>query len=681
MLSLRNGSGLRSVYSSALRYQRTALLVSASSPFSSFSSSLSSSSRSAPVSSKSNSLVADVRHALKTNNISKAVETTLASSDIQPLAHERLHVDLFRQAMKAPDSSAVLRSLYEKYMACGVRIGWMCAAVIIRDIADGNADLGLKTWVEFLESLGSIDATSHAANLEATWAALAAYVASCHTASRKIDPALALKLVPITKVPFPEELLQIHGYRQLDPALRNAIADGLRVLRMAKADPSNIEYLDSLPPDRPLELDQMYTDCREKAAAGKCTLSEAFYARVISCCAVSARTNAAYKVWNDMVQDNIQPTAVAYNALLKAAALNKHVAAREEMFSAVWSRLEGAAQPNAESYSLLIDFLFKQGKPAQARAVYSQIKAGEIPHVNVTLWIFNVTLNGLLENGLVQEAEELVASGVKSGLTPTVVSYNALIRTYIKRAEFSKASNTFDTMVATGIAPDVVTYTNIIDTVFKFSLKHGTDPTPEVDALLNEMLRSKIKVNAVTLTAIISGLAKSGASPSTARTIFDLMVKKNIRPNARTFGSLIDFELKHNNLDQAFKYFGLMSRFGVPRGTPMHNQLIHWAARHNHLDQAYDVFQQLCSSSRTHPNKFTYFFMLDGCLNSKNSAMATNVLQHLATQASTGTQFDMGSGLPFLIPRLAAIGAQVPSDLLASADAARAKIIAQQTKS
>lgn len=658
-------SALRSIYSS-VRWQTTVATSATSTP--------------ADSTQTTSSVLGELRHALKTRDMKQALDITLATNTKQ-LEKSRIHVDVFRQAMKSPDSATNLRALYEKYMSCGVRIGWMCAAVIIKDISQGNADRGLKTWVEFLESLGNIMAMSNSANVEATWAALAAYVASCHASGQQVDAQLAIKLVPTERVPFPEELLQIQGYKQINPDLRNAIADGLRKIRVAKADPNSPTYIASLPSDRPLELDQMYLDCKEKAresasaaaadvgGAPKVELSEAFYARVMSCYAVSSRPNSAFNVWNDMIESGIEPSILGYNALLKTAALSK--ADRESTFKAVWEKLQAATQPDSESYSILINFLFKQRQPEKAIAVFDKVRANEFAGVSTTLWMFNVVLDGLLENNLVAQAEQLVETGAKTGLTPTVVSYNALIRTYLKRSEYNKASEAFDKMVATGVTPDVVTYTNIIDTVFKFSQTQGIDPTSQVEALLSEMIKSKIKVNAVTLTAILSGLAKAGSDVECSRLIFDLMIKKNIRPNARTFGSLVDFELKYNNFDKALDYFNMMPRFGIPRGTPMYNQLIHWAAHNKYLDEAYRLFEKLSQSSRTKPNKFTYFFMLDGCYRSKNKDIATGVLNQMSDYTRETQTWDMGTSLPKLIPRLSTLGVQIPTNVFELAEAQR----------
>lgn len=606
------------------------------------------------------------------------------SQKIQQLSKFGIPSQLFREVFRQTTSAQstgeglTLRETLNKLLDGGVTTGWIVGMSIVQDIANGQPEEGLESWVRFVEARGSPEKAVAAINREAAVAALAAYIVNCNKQSQPVDPDLALKLVPLAKssaglgaLPLANEVYQIHGSSRLSPDMRNVIEQGLKEIRLAKLDPNSVEFLSSLPSDRPMELDQRYREAQEKCAATGTHLSEAAYARFISCYTDSTRIQTAFDVWNRMLQEGVRPRVASWNALLKAGALSrvpadKRVVVVEDLWKKMTSQESPKVETNSESFAILLDIYFRTQEYDKAVEVFERLQAGEYgPHITVTIRVFNVVLNGFLTMGKLEEAEALLESGEQKGLTPNVITYNTFMRSYMAAKNFDKATNLLEKMARMNVMPDITTYANVIDTLFKAAEISGGKENLEsqIQGLLNEMNRSGLKSNTITITTIIRGLIKSYGDIEAARFMFEMMLKKHIPPNNRTFSTIIDGELtsQKGKMENAFHYFNMMPRYGLPQPTPIFNQLIHHTSIRGQLDLAYELLEKLNNKAGS-ANKFSYYFILSGCLKNNNIALASSIIQnHLD---SVPSDFDFGDKLPWLLKSLANRGAEVPSQLL-----------------
>jgi pentatricopeptide repeat protein len=607
-----------------------------------------------------NDNVGQLRKALNDGDVLAASELFVKNQiKLNRLRTAGLDGRLFRAVMDADAAETKTavspKQLFKMFVTSGTPAPWICSTLVLQDVVNGHPEQGLQTWVEYLESLREVSLVNLPQNKEAAWAALIAYVDNCQG---DINADIALKLVPIRDIPYARQMMEVPGIRSLPLEKREAIFEGIRQIRIATVDVSSVQFLNSVPVDRPLELEEMYKEALEIANLKGQPLSEETYARFMSCFAECTRVNDAFNVWNHMVAQGIKPSIQSWNSLLKAGALSR--ANREEVFSGVWSKMSSSGvNPDADSFSTLIDFYFRTGKSEKALKVFDEIQEGK-HGVSVTLRMFNCVLDGLLKLGRAAEAEQMLTEGEEQGYSPNVLTYNAFIRSYIDAKQYDKASEVVVRMLKTGIKPDVATYTNVIDSVFKQAKSQGFSAEKPVEALIKEMNQQGIRTNAVTMTAILSGITKTSGDIDSARSLFDLIVKSRIRPNARTFATIMDCELRYGDYQRALRYFHMMPRYGVPQGTPAHNQLIHWTANKGRLDDCYALFEELVKNPRTNPNKFTYFFILNGCYSKGNVSMATDILDTLSKQQG---YFDYGTELPRLIGKLKSAGAHVPESV------------------
>lgn len=575
----------------------------------------------------------------------------------------RLYIKLFNKVLSAhqrgQDEGVIpLRDLFIKYLEGKLLFGWMCSEVIFYEISKGRASQGLEVWVKFWEALGDLTRVRELDNREAAHAAMIAYIGNCLSENSQPVAKIALYLVPLEAVPDDSEILNLFRsskYR-FDQEFINAVIDGLRTIRMENLNPADVDFLNSLPIDRPLELEHRYAECKQHALETGAALSESTFARFIFCFAESGRTQQAFDVWNDLTQSGITPSVQSWNMLLKAAALSREqsVAVTE----AIFSKMEQAGvSPNSDSYGTLIDVYFKSGQPETAMEIFEKIQNGEIK-VATNLKIFNVMLNGLLNSGFDKMARDLLDEGIQQGLSPDVIAFNTFIKTYLKLKRYAEVDAMLTLMTENGVTPNVATYTNVIDSMYKSANTKNINPEAYVGELVKDMNSNGIRTNTSTITAIIDGLAKSGSGTKAAHDLYELMKRKRLRPNIRTFTALINGEILAGNMNQAVDYFNQMRQFNISKPTASYNQMIRGFANRGIIDQCMEYFRLAVNDRKSPLNRYTYTFALQGCINARDWDSAREVIKELNKEPK---DFFVGRPLAKLLAELSNEGIKVPT--------------------
>lgn len=569
-------------------------------------------------------------------------------------------VDFVLRQAKSPDMKVTVKDVFNKFLEADRAVGWMCAEAIVADVVAGNPEGGMETWVRFLERLNDVRDMNLDRNQKAGQAALIAYIMNAKKHGQDISGDVAKNLLPDVRIPLSEELKKAPWFNHFSAEDRKAILNGADKIRLELTDINSVQYARELPTEQPLELTTRYEEAKKIAARdGGASIGEPLYARFISSFAENNRVETAFEIWNDMIAAGVSPSIDSWNALLKAASF-KRSSDVKQVVQGVWDSIaEAGLTHNSESYAIVMDFYFRSGQFERGLEVYDQLKTA--PGLTVTLKAFNIVLNALLRAGKLDDAERLLDAGKADGLQPDVVTFNTFIRSFIRSKQFDKAVAYLDRMAQVDVKPDVVTYTNVIDTILKLSKELGFDPQPRVDELIKDMDRQGVKLNAVTFTALMHGIARTERGVEVTRQLFQHMLKRRIRPNRQTIATLVDAELQYGDYERAKAYFGMMPDHGMFQSTSVYNQLIHWTAYNGRLDEAFSLFKKLYKDKRTRPNKFTYHFMLTGTLKEKRADIARDIVDYMAKEPET-TEF--GNRILSVARRLNVLGVEVPESLL-----------------
>lgn len=616
---------------------------------------------------------AEVENLLNKNNVAEA--TALFSETYKPEQSNafryygeedgtplRLAVKLFKHVLKAHQSGEAegvipLRELFGKYLDGKMIFGWMCYEVIFYELSQGNTGQGLEAWIKFWEAIGDTSKVRQLENREAAHAALIAYIATCLKENSTPVAKVALYMVPLENVPDDNDIRNMFrgAQHRFDEEFISSVLEGVKSIRYDALNPADVDYLNSLPVDRPLELESRYAECKQKAEMSQTPLPESTYARFIFCFAESGRVQQAFDVWNDLTKSGIVPSVQSWNNLLKAGALSKNqsIAVTEGIFAKME---ENGVTPNADSYGSLIDIYFKGGQSETAIEIFEKIQKGEIA-VNTNLKIFNVMLNGLLNSGMEEMARNLLTEGIQQGLSPDVIAFNTFIKTYIKLKKFNEVEEMLNLMVENGVTPNVATYTNVIDSMYKASNSKNVDSFSYIEALVKDMNKNGIRTNTSTITAIIDGLGKSGAGSKVINDVYELMKRKRLRPNLRTFTALINGEFISGNTEQAAEYFKQIGQYNLSKPIASYNQMIKGFADRGLLDKALEYFRMAIKDNRVQLNRYTYTFVLQACVNARDFEEAREALKVLSKEPDN---FLVGRPLAKLLHTLESEGLKVP---------------------
>lgn len=549
-----------------------------------------------------------------------------------------------------------LDEFFSLYTQGQLAYGWMCANVILINVKNGKLDNAIETWVSFMESNRSMDVSNMVQNKEAAQAALVAYAAKCLQEGTVADSKIASYLVPIKSFPRKHEVINLLRTSRLgfQEEFIQSVSQSIYNVGLELLNPAGIDFLNDLPTDNPTLLGNIYSDCKKSSESNSKPLVESTYARFIFCFAESGRPTQAFDIWNDLLASGIVPSVQTWNMLLKAASLMKdsNIALTEGVLSKMQ---EQGVLPNSDSYAILMDVYFKQKLPDTALDIFEKIQNGEIK-VSTNLKIFNIVVNGLLNNGRADVAKELLLEGIEKGFSPDIIAFNTFITYYIKKKEYDQVYTILSLMESTGVQPDVATYGYIIDVLYKTANSKGINPDSEVDGILEEMSKQGIRPTVTIMTSIIDGLGKLGNNIA-ASEIFQTMLRKRLRPNISTFTALINGEFIAGNVTQAAKYFKDIGDYNIVPPISSYNQMIQGFGRRSLLEESYDYFKR-AEKAKSPLNNYTYFFILQAIYNSKRWDYATEVLNVLVKESET---FKIGRQLQELLLKLEARNVKLPT--------------------
>merc|ERR1719482_2341505 len=112
-------------------------------------------------------------------------------------------------------------------------------------------------------------------------------------------------------------------------------------------------------------------------------------------------------------------------------------------------------------------------------------------------------MNACVKNGDVERAEQWLVKAAQAGVQPDVISYNTLISGYSKEDKPALAHVWLNHMDNKGIAPSLVSFTTIMQSYSRKRMPR------EVEAIISEMRRRRLTLNAKHLVALILAYHKS----------------------------------------------------------------------------------------------------------------------------------------------------------------------------
>lgn len=193
----------------------------------------------------------------------------------------------------------------------------------------------------------------------------------------------------------------------------------------------------------------------------------------------------ASKVWNLMVDESFEPDIDAFEKMMDTLfKTNRHDEAMK-LFQTIRSKRIGDV--GLSTYRLVISWMCKRGKIAQAHMMFEEMHGRGIQADNATLASL---IYGLLTKGRVREAYRIMEGMEK----PDIGVYHGLISGFLRLRKAGEATQVFREMIKRGCEPTMHTYIMLLQGHLGKRGRKGKDPLVNFD------------------TIFVGGLVKAGKS-------------------------------------------------------------------------------------------------------------------------------------------------------------------------
>lgn len=243
--------------------------------------------------------------------------------------------------------------------------------------------------------------------------------------------------------------------------------------------------------------------------------------------------------WLPSHSPSLIPGVVTWTALLHGYGSRGDVVATESVFTAmvtagvrpdVWAWMERvSAQFEAKDPDKAMELADTMSKDEDVR---SQLENGRFPPV-----VYGRLILGLLSNGRVEQAEEVLAHMEEDGVPTTIHTINNFLHHYTRgsKPNLQAVVRCLRLVSDKGLEADVFTFTMVLQSLLSTGQRDATAKLVQI------MEATKIRPSVTTYGAIINHLASSGKPDqlAAAAELIDEMERKKLETNEVIYTSLI----------------------------------------------------------------------------------------------------------------------------------------------
>ncbi|KAK9726689.1 hypothetical protein RND81_05G230700 [Saponaria officinalis] len=321
------------------------------------------------------------------------------------------------------------------------------------------------------------------------------------------------------------------------------------------------------------------------------------------------------RIYLYMVRNNIKPDNYTYPFLLNSCS---SLCDRNHGIEVHCRIVKSGFCLIVEVFNALIDMYGKCGDLGCARQVFDEMPLRDVVSYNALLGAYS-------KFGKDMECAQMVFDEMPN---KNLISWNAMVVGYVNNGHLNSARTIFDTMPERNI----VTWTTLLVGYTKKGLmdfaKNIFNEMPEKtlvcwtamisgfaqnkrpnDALtyFYQMQETRVKPDALTMTAVISALAQLGR-PVLANWVTNLVCHERIERNERVLTALADMHAKCGNIEEACALFDEIRKPDLFA----YSALITGLASNGHGIKALEVFRKMLAA-KMEPDCVTFVGVLSAC--------------------------------------------------------------------
>ncbi|OAY56216.1 pentatricopeptide repeat-containing protein At3g06430, chloroplastic isoform X2 [Manihot esculenta] len=323
---------------------------------------------------------------------------------------------------------------------------------------------------------------------------------------------------------------------------------------------------------------------------------EGTYMKLLVLLGKSGQANRAHQLFDEMIEEGLEPTAELYTALLAAYCRNNLIdgafsvlnqmkslprcqpdvftystllkacvdASRFELVDTLYQEMdERLITPNTVTQNIVLSGYGKAGMYDQMEKVLSGML--ESTGCKPDVWTMNIILNVFGTKGQIDSMERWYEKFLNFGIEPETRTFNILISAYGKKRMYDKMSLVMEYMRKLQFPWTTATYNNVIEVFAEVGdVKH-------MEYTFDQMRAEGMKADTNTFCLLINGYANAGLFHKAEdlmemERVFKRMKDNQCEPDSRTYSIMVEAYKKEGMNDKIY-YLEQEKQRMIPSGS------------------------------------------------------------------------------------------------------------------
>jgi pentatricopeptide repeat protein len=309
---------------------------------------------------------------------------------------------------------------------------------------------------------------------------------------------------------------------------------------------------------------------------------------VIDACFKFGDYQKAVQIYQDMLENDIKPSAVTYGIMIKGYGQFKSL----ENAMKIYERMKAEnIKLNEITLGCLIDACIKCNHLNKALEIIEQQKA--IPMNTI---IYTTILKGFTkERNLSKALETFNIMKGSSEMKPNIITYNSLLDCAVQCNEFYKMDEIFKDICENEkknpeCSADLITYSTYIK---------GLCRCKRIDDAYNMFITLRnsksYQVDEVLYNSLLDGLIKSHKNEP-ALNIYNMMQLDQIKPSNVTYSILIKLFSNQGDVEKALSILNEMKQANLKPGLIVYTCLIQTCVKHKRANLIIELYNEMVTS-------------------------------------------------------------------------------------
>ncbi|MQL92619.1 hypothetical protein Taro_025235 [Colocasia esculenta] len=344
----------------------------------------------------------------------------------------------------------------------------------------------------------------------------------------------------------------------------------------------------------------------------------------------------------DMKDAKVSPNIVTYNNLVMGLCEAGNMSMAIELLKEM-SMSGSSCKPDVFSYSMIINELCNEGSVIDALNLVKEMTVVGISPNNVTfaallkglcriknthvalkflrevvvhssykpdVIMYTTLVDGFCNEGLINDALELIHEMNVVGIFPNVVTYNSLVKGLCRTGNTKVALMLVEDMSMEGnyYKPDVVTYSTIIDRLCKEGSLNGAL------RLVTEMKQVGIFPNVITCGSLVNGLCRMHDIDMVLKLLKEMEAQADCcKPDIVIYTTIVAWFCKKGYVYDGLRLVREVNFKGISLNVVTYNTLIKGLFRMGDTTAAIKLLREMMMQGKScKPNFFTYVILIDG---------------------------------------------------------------------